>query len=236
MERLRKGLPLLLLILFMLGGCGRMSGKNLENEILGYLRDKHGEEFRLLRLTEENSGYEGHFLRAVCRSESIEDPFTLIVYEDLSFGEETAEIDGRTVGVRDEYPNVRLQREYARLLREMLPEAVFIGCTVETTGRCYTAEEVDRGVEACAQIAEADATVTAYVIADAPDGTDTLFPRVESALSALPFFRQYLYFGRSLRDEDYWKEQFAENYDRFDYHFMRSGLVADPVTFKIQAD
>lgn len=213
-----------------------MSSKTMESEILDYLRQKHGESFTLLQLWDENSGREGHFLRAVCRSESIAEPFALYLYEEAEKGFETASIGGTTFGVKDLYPNARLQRLYALALREQLPEAVFVGCTVETMGRCYTAAEVDAGLEACAGIAEADAFVTAYVISDSPESGETLFGRVEEKLSALPFYRQYLYFGRSGAGEDYWNAQYAENAGSFDSFFMRSGKVEKPVSFKIAAD
>ncbi len=236
MRRFVKGLPLFLLIMIMLGGCGRMSANNPENEILSYLRDRHGEEFRVLRLTEENSGGEGRFLRAVCRSESIGEPFVLCCYRDPSCGEETAEIGGVTVGVRDEYANLRLQDAYARALRASLPEAVFVGCRLDTSGRCYTPEEADGGLEACAQLSEVRAVVMLFVITDGPESAEELLSRADPAPSALPFYRQYVYFGRSARSEAYWEEQFAENYDRFDYLFLRSGLVVDPITFEIPAE
>ncbi len=233
MKKLRNALAFFLVLIFGLGGSGCMNGNKLESEILDYLRQKHGDQFRLLALTDENSGYEGHFLRAVCRSESIDTPFVLYLYQSADHGDEKAVIGGQTYGVKDEYPNVRLQQEYARMLQEALPEARFIGCTIETTGRCYTADEVDAGLAACAKISKTRSFVSAYVIIDSAASGEALFHRVEDELSALPFFRQYLYFGRSARGEDYWKTQFAENYDSFDSFFMRSGQAENPVTFKI---
>ena len=202
---------------------GTARTEDVQKAVLNFLSDKYGESFQLLQLSDEFDGKDGELYRAVCQSERYTEPFVLLAFRNLSLAEERVQIGETSFSVRDEYANLVFAHTYEGMLRDALPESVFVGSVLNTGERCFTKEEYGQGMAACLERDDVKAYVTSYVVLDPQADLAAAADALEQAMAGLSLRGQYFLLGTSAQtDESFWKQQFQEQYDNFETYFTRS--------------
>lgn len=112
-----------------------------------YFQNRYKETISVVQEYAEFSGDKGKHYRVVCKSESYDEPFVVMLYPDPE-AKNGVVVKNDLCAVEDKYPDLFFQNEIAKTISKVLDDPVLVRCRVDTF-RTFTKDEVDLGLEAC---------------------------------------------------------------------------------------
>lgn len=187
--------------------------------LLTYMQERYGVEFEQLQLTRGFNGNRGPFFRMVCRSKETPEKCVAYCYR-LNKGKSGNLTMGRYhYEVTDDYCNIALQEEYAKGLRPLVGENVWVKCQLITPNYSLTDQEFQAGVRSVLESPEHQPHMYVFVIADSAR-TDVQ-QIAEEYMAGFDGYQQYLYVVYDDDpDKDLWDLWYRDHQDDFDGYIV----------------
>lgn len=209
------------------------AGQEYKEPIQNYLKEKYGCGFEVKQVTEEFSGLDGSYLRAVCQSETNEGTFEVFCYLDEKKSGDKITIGEKEYVILDDYVDVIFLNELKNQIEDQIGTEAFLKCQVTFSDHFITTDEYESGIQACLENPELYSHVTVYVVVKDETVLDVLREKVESVCLGYNAYRQYLYFAVAPDAKaEKIEEHFGKNEDTFDQHMNECELV-DKVYFSL---
>lgn len=209
------------ILLLGLCSCGIFSGNKYRKVIHNYLKDTYDIDFEILQLTKEFSGYEGVFVRAVCRAEGYQEKCVVYAYRDFETEGTEYKIGFKTYTLVDDFQNILLADRYEKEIQEKLGGDVFVKSSVSTSHGRLTREEYESDVQECISNSRMNYWVSTYILADVNKYDEGFSEEVEQLLLGYKAHVQFVSIGYSDKmDKVKWEKAYYENCDNFSDYFF----------------
>lgn len=167
-----------------------LNKENVVRELAAFLAEKYQCNFTIEEVYQEFDGYEGKYIRAICRSDAYADTFSVYCYESETEQEGLLNIDGQAYSVEDKYAEVLLQNLLLDRLGDYNRETMFVRCKVSFVSEQPDAQKAVADPKAC--FAEENAYVRVYIITGGEDPVQ-MQEQAETLLKELNPYTGYIY-------------------------------------------